>query len=275
MLDKAEPKFSIVIPTLNRVQLLERSLSSALGQEGVDDYEVVVLDNCSEDGTWDYLCSVNDPKLKVLRNPHRLPVGPNWNKAVRSSEGEFIHVLADDDLLMPNMLAAVSNSISKYEGVGLIGFGIYLMDEDGNNRRSHWQPEREELLPAPEALIRFARRWILGAPYTLFSRDTFERYGEWNETQSGMSDAEAILRWMVDVTTLLVPEVLAAYCIWAGQETNNVTHTSGAIDTMVHLVNNVLRLATESGRLDEAQLEELYLSLVQTFLIDFFRGPHQ
>ncbi len=94
------PKFSIVIPTIGRLDFIRRALYTALRQQDhFDDYEIVVLDNRSEDGTWDYLQSIQNPRLKVFRNSHRLPAANNWNEAVRLSSGEYVYMLADDNVL--------------------------------------------------------------------------------------------------------------------------------------------------------------------------------
>ena len=110
------PKFSIVIPTIGRLDLIKRALYSALRQQDhFDDYEVVVLDNCSEDGTWEYLQSMkNNPRLKVFRNSQRLSQARNWNKAVRLSRGEFVYMLQDDNVVLPEMLATISNAMARY-----------------------------------------------------------------------------------------------------------------------------------------------------------------
>ena len=154
---RAEPSFSIVVPTYNRAGLLKRTVESALQQDGFDDYEVLVVDDCSEDRTWDYLRSVRDPKLRIFRNDPRLGMGRNWNQAVRLSAGEYVFILQDDDLALPDLLARASGLIEKYRAVDLICFTTCLINEGGQGKQVLWRPEREQLLSAPQALLYFAR----------------------------------------------------------------------------------------------------------------------
>jgi Glycosyl transferase family 2 len=265
----ANPKFSIVIPTYNRVSLLNRAVESALRQDGFDDYEVFVVDDDSDDGTWEYLQNVQDSKLRILRNPHRLSMGPNWNKAVRLSRGEYIFVLQDDDLVSPDLLVTVSRAIDEYESADLVCFGANLIDENERIRRIYEQPEQEELLPPPKALMRFARRWTLSSGQVVFSRAAFDRYGGFDESTPIMSDTEAILRWMLYCDTLLIPAAPASRRVWRGQVTNYTHHTPEMSETMRYVADKIFRLASDSGRLDSTQLDKLQLSLQRMFVEPF------
>lgn len=115
-------KFSIVIPTYNRATLLKRTVESALLQDEFEDYEVIVVDDCSSDETWDYLRNIKSPKLRIFRNDSRLGMGPNWNKAVRLSHGEYVFILQDDDIALPNLMSRASALLDRYDGVDLLCF---------------------------------------------------------------------------------------------------------------------------------------------------------
>lgn len=272
------PKFSIVIPTVGRLDLIKRALYSALRQQDhFDDYEVVVLDNRSEDGTWDYLQNFkeNNPRLKVFRNPHRLTQGQNWNEAVRQSSGEFIYMLQDDNVVMPEMLAKISDSMARHEKVDLVHFAVRYMDEGEREQvTSAWQPEGEELLRAPRALMRFAREFTVATSFMVFSRAVYDRYGGFDEESPSypvLIDIEFILRWMVHCNTLIIPDVLAMHRIWPGTTTYATAWSSEMFTAMTYIVNRVFRFAADSGRLDADQLEDLREALVQTLLVDIFR----
>jgi len=256
-----------VIPTVNRVELLRRALYSALRQrDRFDDYEIVVLDNYSDDGTWDYLQSIGNPRIKVFRNPDRLPPASNWNKAARLSSGEFLYMLQDDDVASPNMLATVSRSISRHEGVDLICFGTCLMDEDEQNHRIFGQPESETFLPAPEAVMRFARGWDSSIAQIVFSRAAFDLHGGFDEAHPFTSDAETVLIWMIYSNVVLVPNTLVMRRIWPDQVMAKISHTPEWRKAMSNLADTVIGAATDSRRLDLTQLEDLRLALLRNFV---------
>lgn len=264
------------MPTIGRLDLIRRALYSALRQQDhFDDYEIVVLDNCSEDGTWDYLQSIKNPRLKIFRNSHRLPGVQNWNKAVRLSNGAFIYTLADDNIVLPKLLAKISSSMARHKNVDLLCFAAQFMHEDERDQLTLWQPEREELLPAPQALMRFARRWHTSISHVVFSRAIFDRYGEFDESpvSSGVLDIEFILRLMIHCDTLIVPDFLAMHRIWSGTVTTEMQHSPELLTIQLYTVDRIFRLAADSGQFDPDQLRDLGQALVQTCLVDMLKRP--
>ena len=113
-------RFSIVIPTFNRVEYLRLALASALEQADFDDFEVLVSDDCSEDETWPYLQSVKCPRLITLRNDHRLGIGTQLEESCKSSSGRFIYLLQDDDTVLSQLLSVSSSLFDRHKGVELL-----------------------------------------------------------------------------------------------------------------------------------------------------------
>jgi hypothetical protein len=262
----ARVKISIVIPTYNRVALLQRSVESALAQDGFQDYEVIVVDDCSSDGSWDSLRRIANPRLKVFRNDSRLGMGPNWNKAVRLSQGEYVFILQDDDVALPNLLKRASELLAESYQIDLLCFATTLIDQDENDRQTFWRPERQEILPPPDALMYFARNWTLSTTQVIFSRVMFEKYGEFDLTPPIMSDAEAILRWMIHGRTLVATDTLALRRYWDGSVTSATISSVAMTETMKFLVQSISERAAASSTVSSSQLRELRESLSRTFL---------
>src|SRR5262245_53825606 len=96
------PQFSVIIPTHNRLCLLQRALGSVRNQT-FRDYEVIVVDDGSSDGTWNYLGSLV-PFIKALRQENRGP-GPARNLGATHATGSYLAFLDSDDLWFPWTLA--------------------------------------------------------------------------------------------------------------------------------------------------------------------------
>ena len=94
---------SVVIPTHNRSALLSRTLRSALRQERVD-FEVIVVDEASNDDTPALLSALDDHRVRVLR--HEIPRGLSAarNHGAEHARGEWLAFLDDDDLWAPDKL---------------------------------------------------------------------------------------------------------------------------------------------------------------------------
>ena len=87
--------FSVIIPTFNRVALLRETLSSVFAQS-FKDYEVIVVDDGSSDGTADYLQLLGE-KVQVLIQPNR-GAGAARNVGAAAAKGLYLAFLDSDDL---------------------------------------------------------------------------------------------------------------------------------------------------------------------------------
>jgi len=96
-------KFSIVIPTYNRSELLPRAINSVLKQT-FHDYELIIVDDCSTDNTQDILKTFQHPKLSVIRQATNQGVSAARNTGIQQAKGEYICFLDDDDAFLPDFL---------------------------------------------------------------------------------------------------------------------------------------------------------------------------
>jgi glycosyltransferase involved in cell wall biosynthesis len=106
-----EPKFSVVIPTYNRLGFLKDALDSVWKQTFTD-YEVIVVDDGSTDGTKDYLQGLGN-KVRFVCQANRGP-GAARNAGVRAARGEYVAFLDSDDLWFPWTLSSFAHAIEEF-----------------------------------------------------------------------------------------------------------------------------------------------------------------
>lgn len=92
------PLFSFIVPAYNRAGMIRRAIDSVLSQ-GRDDVEVVVIDDCSTDGTAEAVEAVGDPRVRLLRQPVNRGVCAARNAGVEVARGRWF-VLLDSDFEM-------------------------------------------------------------------------------------------------------------------------------------------------------------------------------
>jgi glycosyltransferase involved in cell wall biosynthesis len=115
------PKVSIAIPVYNREKLVQRAIESALTQT-YPEIEVVVVDNCSTDNTYEVIqkYAQTDKRVKCFRNELNLGPVPNWRRSVELSQGEYVKILFSDDWMEPQ---AIERSVRPFQEYGEeIGF---------------------------------------------------------------------------------------------------------------------------------------------------------
>ena len=111
------PLFSIIIPTHNRKDLLARALSSVQSQDFTD-YELIVVDDGSNDGTAQFLLDEH-PSLVVLHQQNRGP-GSARNLGASVAAGRYIAFLDCDDSWFPWTLDTYRRLIADHEDPSFI-----------------------------------------------------------------------------------------------------------------------------------------------------------
>ena len=125
---------TVVIPVFNRVRTVADAIKSALAQSCDFQYNVIVIDNHSTDGTSEVLSSIADPRLVVI-SPERadLGIGGCWNMAVHDSRcGTYAVQLDSDDVYKDeNTLQKIVN-VFELEGCGMVVGSYELTDFNMN-----------------------------------------------------------------------------------------------------------------------------------------------
>jgi glycosyltransferase involved in cell wall biosynthesis len=113
-------RISICIPTYNRAAHLRNCLHSIIlnNKKSAIDFEVCVSDNCSTDETEKIVRQAQSSiGIKYQKNPGNLGLAGNFLKVVGMAEGEFVWILGDDDLMMPNALEELNGLIGGHPDV--------------------------------------------------------------------------------------------------------------------------------------------------------------
>jgi len=100
------PYFSIIIPMHNRERFIARALDSCFNQD-FQDYEIVVVDDGSTDGSVTRVQEYPDSRLTLLRHPVNRGVGPARNTGADAARGEWLIFLDSDDELLPGALSTM------------------------------------------------------------------------------------------------------------------------------------------------------------------------
>jgi glycosyltransferase involved in cell wall biosynthesis len=116
-------EFSIIITTYNRRCFLRQAICSVWEQTHTD-FELIVVDDGSSDGTMDYLLSLG-PRVKVLRQANRGP-GAARNLGVRHAAGRYVAFLDSDDVWFPWALATFHTAIQDHREPSLINAALLV-----------------------------------------------------------------------------------------------------------------------------------------------------
>lgn len=108
-------KFSIAIPTRNKCDTLGSTIRSCLNQIDAPDFEIVIFDNCSTDGTAQVIDSFNDSKIRSQRSTEPLCMTDSWESCLLACQGEYVIVIGSDDAILPSTLFVLDDLTKKHK----------------------------------------------------------------------------------------------------------------------------------------------------------------
>lgn len=211
------PEVSIILPTWNRLPLLRRAVDSVLAQTHRD-FELVIADDGSSDGTRDYLEAVGDPRVRPIWLEHRGDLTSARSAGLRHARGEWVAFLDSDDLWLPEKLALQLQRLAAHPRCRWSYTGYSLIDVDGRPL-----PERSSLLRQPvsgyvlEPMLKFE---IAASIVTLLvRRSLIDEIGGFDEAIPIRSDFDFTLRLAACSEVCALPENLALVREHAGRTT--------------------------------------------------------
>lgn len=191
------PTVSVIIPTYNRANLLERAIRSVLSQT-YRDFEIIVVDDASTDNTQEMLKErfkqeIDYGMLRIIRNETSLERSRSRNEAMEISKGEYIALLDDDDIWLPDHLESAVRFLKMEKDVGCVFSNFFLIPSES--------PSNAQLMFTDMAngknnqYRKFCITGKLGLPCTaVFKRSAYELVGGFNAEISCYEDREFFSR---------------------------------------------------------------------------------
>ncbi|AKB18818.1 glycosyltransferase family 2 protein [Methanosarcina sp. WWM596] len=127
------PLISVIIATYNRETLLPRAINSVLNQT-YENFEVVVVNDGSDDNTRFFLSSISNKKVVVHNHEKNKGVIFAHNTGIKLAKGKYIALLGDDDELLPHALSNIVEEFNKHspENVKILWFNC-AYSQSGKN----------------------------------------------------------------------------------------------------------------------------------------------
>jgi glycosyltransferase involved in cell wall biosynthesis len=168
---------TFIVPCYRLARLLGECVRSILDQTW-QDFEVLILDDCSPDDTPAVAATFTDPRVRYVRNPRNLGHLGNYNKGLHLARGRYIWLIsADDALASPTVLEGHVRALEDNHGAAFV-FAPGVMCRDGANVGTYgpgWTADR--LLSGREFLRLTAGGNMVCAPTALARRSAYRDIG--------------------------------------------------------------------------------------------------
>lgn len=112
-------KFSVLVACYNKEKFIKDCVDSVLGQT-YNNWECIIVDDCSTDGSYKYLETIVDPRFKVFRNDSRKFCSSTYAEALRRATGDVCGILDGDDVLSKKAMSVVAKRYVSYPDIDFI-----------------------------------------------------------------------------------------------------------------------------------------------------------
>jgi len=194
------PKISVVLPTYNHLKFLPKAVESVLAQT-YDDFELIIVNDGSADGTREYLDSLQDRRIRVIHQENkRLPEA--LNTGFRAARGELLTWVSSDNYCAPIFLEAFVAALDAYPDAGFA-------------YSSHaWIDENDQITGICEDQdVSYHRLLASGVGVTsfMYRRLCQQRVGLYDPALEGAEDWDMWLRILEQFQPVYVPDILGYY----------------------------------------------------------------
>jgi glycosyltransferase involved in cell wall biosynthesis len=231
----------VITPAYNAEAFIARTLRT-VEEQTYGDWEAVVADDASEDGTAAAVEAIGNPRIRVVRNPANTGPAGARNLALQHARGELVALLDADDAWRPRFLERM---VAEYDGTGAqIVTCDAILVRDGEELTGTYRGR----IAAPASVTLenlLEENSVLSA--SLIERRAGEAVGWFDPAMFGTEDHDLWLRILEDGGRVaIVDEPLVVYRL-------GDTSLSSDLGRMAQNEQKVLRSALERGRLTQSQ----------------------
>lgn len=229
--DTSRPLWSVMIPTYNSNQYLEETLHSITAQDpGPDQMQIEIIDDCSPENTAiDTLKKMGLlDRVSYLKQKDNVGLSRNWNTCIERAQGEVIHILHQDDYVLPGFYKELGAALLQNANLGAAICRCEIFSQTTNESNPN------ELLQTEPGLLdnwleRITIRNRLMTPAIVVRRSTYEAIGGFHPELKFAVDWEMWIRIAHHFPVWYTPKILATYRNHSRSETKRLTTTAETI----------------------------------------------
>ncbi len=170
---------SVILPVYNGGRHLRESIDSVLAQTH-GDFELLVCDDGSTDGSWEVVRGYRDARLRPLRNETNLGLFKTLNRLLGASSGDLVRVWAQDDRMRPHCLERELRFWEAHPEIGLSYCAAAYIDAEGNPLPPHQGEDTTPEVIAPWLAAQISVYWgnlAANISSVMLARRAVERVG--------------------------------------------------------------------------------------------------
>lgn len=220
---------SVLMPVYNGEKYIRKAIDSVLGQT-FQNFELVIINDGSTDGSIDIIKSYNNNRIKLFHNDKNRGLIYTLNYGLEKCRGKYIARLDCDDISKPNRLEKQYQFMIENPDIVLCGTWAEIIDENGKTAE-------ERKTEINNLMLKF--RLFKGNPFThssiFFKKDTIIELGGYNEKYIHAEDYEMYTRIVEKYPVAVLPEILTEYRI----HDKSITQDKDQYDFRVSILDKI------------------------------------
>lgn len=251
----SSPKISVIMPVHNGLPFLKEAVESILNQR-FKDFEFIIVEDASTDRSFEYLKSIRDRRVKILKNPKNMGVAKSLNRALKASRGHYIARMDADDINLPQRLQAQLEFMTNHPEVDICGSWVNIIDKNGQligNKKPVTGYQQ----------IKKALSWYSPVIHPTFfaKRKFYEDIGGYDQNFDMAEDYELLVRAKDRFEIVNIPKILLNLRIWESRRSGKSMHEIDKKDL------NVKLNALKKGYFGPLYVFTIVRKIIMTYLI--------
>lgn len=238
----------------NHEQFVGEAIQSVLDQDFID-WELVIRDDGSTDGTSAVIERFRDPRVRYLGSGRNLGASLSANEAIKAARGKYVAILNSDDAFEPHKLRLQHDFLESHPGVGAVFSQALLISEDGS-------PFTRDHLYAQifDKANRSRQEWLryffsfgncLCDPSVLVRREVYDAVGLYDARFASLPDFDLWVRVCLRYEIHILPDKLVKFRLRANEENESGQRPANVVRLhaeMFHCVALFRQLSGEDFR---------------------------
>lgn len=247
------PSISIILPVYNGQPFVTDSVSSVL-QQKYTDFEFLIIDDSSTDGSWEYLNSLNDNRISLFRNEKNKGLFYNLNYLIKKSTSPIIKIWSQDDIMYENCIEEVITFHQKYPSIGFSYSNRDYIDSKGALIEINKIDNTPEIVsPELHTKIAFITGSIAGnIANVAINKMVLDTVGGFNEKMKISGDFDMWVRLAMNHSVGFIHKRLVQLRNHngqlSGQEKYFIYHLKEDIEVYTFLLSNVPKSIAKEGK---------------------------
>ena len=233
------PRITVLLTSYNHEKFVGRAIRSVLDQT-FRDFELLIVDDCSKDASWEVIGSFSDPRIIAMRNERNRGPERAFEIMLERARGEYVAVFHSDDLWKPDKLEKQVAYLDSHPDIGAVFTAVEVIGEDDQPRTDIQDVYTNVFETVNRSRFEWLRRFFyqgncLCHPSVLIRRELYRTCGMVTDTMAQIPDFYKWAKLLQHCDIHIMSERLTRYRVLKNEGNTSAPTASRQIRSLIEL----------------------------------------